>query len=189
MIRTMFCSAVALGFIAMTTTAHAASPETNVLNQTVKTIDGTSVQLNKYEGKVLLIVNVASQCGLTPQYTGLQKMYEKYKDKGLVILGFPCNQFLSQEPGTNEEIQKFCSSKYGVTFDLFDKVEVNGDKAAPLYQQLTSIDAKPKGAGNVRWNFEKFVVNRKGEVVGRFDPKVTPDNADLLGLIEKSLGQ
>jgi glutathione peroxidase len=178
-----------LGALLMSVSTQAANTGNNILSHTVRSIDGQSVTMDKYKGKVVLIVNVASQCGLTPQYTGLQKMYEKYKDKGLVVLGFPCNQFGGQEPGTNEEIQKFCSSKYHVTFDMFDKVDVNGDGAAPLYQQLTGLDAQPKGAGKVRWNFEKFLVNRQGDVIGRFDPKITPENQDLVSLIEKALAE
>lgn len=179
----------ALAFSALTAVVFAASSGKSVLNHTVKTIDGQSVDLSKYQGKVVLVVNVASRCGLTYQYEGLQALYEKYKDQGLVVLGFPCNQFGGQESGTNEEIQKFCSSKYHVTFDMFDKIEVNGDKAAPFYQALTSLDVKPKGAGKVRWNFEKFVINKQGEVVGRFDPKVTPDDKDLVALIQKTLAE
>jgi glutathione peroxidase len=178
-----------LGLFFMTSTVSALSPESNIFKQSVKGMDGTEVPLSKYEGKVLLIVNVASKCGLTNQYTQLQAVYEKYKDKGLVVLGFPCNQFGGQEPGTNAEIQQFCSSNYRVTFDLFDKINVNGDQASPLYKQLTSIGAAPKGTGNVSWNFEKFVVDRKGNIVGRFDPKITPENKDLVALIEKSLAQ
>lgn len=187
MLRNLFLAFPILGLSIMTATVTAAGPDKNISNQTVKAMDGSAVPMSKYQGKVVLIVNVASKCGLTPQYTKLQEIYDKYKDKGLVVVGFPCNQFGGQEPGTNDEIQKFCSSKYNVTFDLLDKVDVNGDEASPLYKQLTSLDVQPKGAGKVRWNFEKFVVDRKGEVVGRFDPKVTPDNADLIAVIEKAL--
>ncbi len=189
MFRSILFAITIFGASTIAMHAQAVNADKNVLKNTVTTIEGQSIELSKYEGKVVLIVNVASKCGLTPQYTKLQEIFDKYKDKGFVVLGFPCNQFGTQEPGSNEEIQKFCSSKYKVTFDLFDKVEVNGSGAAPLYKQLTALDTKPKGAGVVKWNFEKFVLNRKGEVIGRFDPKVTPDNADLIALIEKSLAE
>lgn len=189
MLRTRLFAIPFLGLSIMTAVASAAAPEANILDKSVKAIDGSTVSMSKYEGKVILIVNVASKCGLTPQYTKLQEIYDKYKDKGFVVLGFPCNQFGGQEPGSNEDIQKFCSSQYSVTFDLFDKIDVNGEGASPLYKQLTSLDAQPKGAGKVKWNFEKFVVDRKGNVVARFDPKVTPDNADLITAIEKALAQ
>jgi glutathione peroxidase len=189
MLRSLLVAFTIFGASINAMQTQAANADKNVLNNTVKNIEGQSVELSKYEGKVVLIVNVASRCGHTPQYTKLQEIFDKYKEKGFVVLGFPCNQFGSQEPGSNEEIQKFCSSKYKVTFDLFDKVEVNGADAAPLYKQLTALDAKPKGTGAVKWNFEKFVLNRKGEVIGRFDPKVTPDNADLVAMIEKALAE
>lgn len=156
----------------------------------MESLEGKPVELKSYAGKVVLVVNVASQCGLTGQYEGLQKMYDKYKDKGLVILGFPCNQFGSQEPGSSQEISEFCKKNYGVTFDMFQKVAVNdkGDvKACDLYRYLTSVDAKPKGKGDVSWNFEKFLLNRKGEVTGRFKPQTAPDDAGLLAAIEQEL--
>ena len=158
-----------------------------VLDFKMRSLDGKQVDLNQYKGDVVLVVNVASECGLTPQYTQLQALHEKYGPKGLRVLGFPCNQFGRQEPGSSEEIQEFCSSNYGVTFDLFEKVDVNGEDACPLYQFLTRLDAKPKGAGNVSWNFEKFLINRDGTVVHRFEPQTKPDDPVLVGVIEGEL--
>ena len=166
------------------------SEAAKALTYKMDSLDGKPVELKKYAGKVVLVVNVASQCGLTGQYEGLQKIHEKYKDKGLVVLGFPCNQFGSQEPGSSKEISEFCTKNYGVTFDMFQKVNVNdkGDeKACDLYRFLTSVDAKPKGKGKVSWNFEKFLLNRKGEVVGRFTPQTAPDEASLIAALEKEL--
>jgi glutathione peroxidase len=157
------------------------------LNFKVKSLDGKDVELSKYDGKVVLVVNVASECGLTPQYKDLQAIYDQYKDQGLVVLGFPCNQFGSQEPGTEAEIKQFCTENYGVTFDMFSKVDVNGEKAAPLYKYLTALETKPKGAGKVSWNFEKFLLNRKGEVVARFEPQTKPDSTEVVSAIEKEL--
>ncbi len=135
----------------------------------VKSLDGKEVDLpQKYKGKVLLVVNVASQCGLTPQYTELEAMHEKYAEKGLCVLGFPCNQFGKQEPGTASEIREFCTTKYGVKFDMFEKIEVNGEGACDLYKHLKALSTQPKGAGDISWNFEKFLVGRDGKVVARF---------------------
>jgi len=152
---------------------------------TVKDIDGKDVSLSAYKGKVVLIVNVASKCGFTPQYKALEATYEKYKDQGFVILGFPCNQFHSQEPGTDAEIKQFCTSKYGVTFPMFDKIEVNGDNRAPLYVWLAG-PASPF-PGNITWNFNKFLIGKDGTIVKRWDSKTTPDSADLTGEVEKAL--
>ncbi len=178
-------------FTSMTHADDAAKKESSehecALNFDVKTIDGETVDLEDYEGKVVLIVNVASQCGLTPQYDGLQALYEKYQDKGFVVLGFPCNQFGSQEPGTDAEIKQFCSSKHNVTFPMFSKVEVNGKGAAELYKYLTSKDAEPAGSGKISWNFEKFLVDRDGQLVNRFSPRTTPDSAELVKAIESEL--
>lgn len=139
----------------------------------MKTIRGKEVKLKEYKGKVLLIVNTASKCGLTPQYAGLEELYRKYAEKGFVVLGFPCNQFLGQEPGTAEEIEKFCTSKYDVTFPLFEKLEVNGENAHPLYQFLKS--ALPlEGKNDIRWNFEKFLIDANGVPVKRYAPKTKP---------------
>ena len=155
----------------------------------METLDGKKVALDTYSGKVILVVNVASECGLTPQYEGLQELYEKYKDKGLVILGFPCNQFGSQEPGTAAEIKSFCTKNYGVTFDMFAKVDVNGDNAAPFFKHLTSLETKPKGAGKIGWNFEKFLIGRDGTVAARFAPTIAPDADDLVKQIEDLLAK
>nr|WP_315852368.1 glutathione peroxidase [Thalassoroseus pseudoceratinae] len=160
-----------------------------VLKHTMKSLDGKKVDLSKYEGKVLLIVNVASQCGATPQYEPLQELYSKYKDEGLVVLGFPCNQFGSQEPGSADEIQEFCKSNYGVTFPMFAKIDVNDDNAADLYQYLTSKQAFPKDSGRVRWNFEKFLVSRDGKVVDRFRTPVQPDSQPVIKAIEAELAK
>ena len=174
--------------VAMATSAGAAEPK-SALDFEVKSIDGEAVKLADYEGKVVLIVNVASECGLTPQYKGLQSLYEKYSDKGLVVLGFPCNQFGSQEPGTEADIKQFCSTKYKVTFPMFSKVEVNGGDAAGIYKFLTSQDTSPVGEGNVSWNFEKFLIGRDGKVVNRFSPRVSPSDAELVKAIEEELSK
>lgn len=153
---------------------------------TLPSIDGKPAPLAQYRGKVILLVNVASRCGYTPQYTALEAIYEKYKDQGFVILGFPANNFMGQEPGTNKEIKTFCSSKYNVTFPLYGKVSVKGDDQTPLYQYLTK-DANPSLAGDIKWNFTKFLVDRNGHVVARFEPKVTPDSPEVVSAIEKLL--
>lgn len=152
---------------------------------TVKTIKGEEKSLKDYSGKAMLIVNTASKCGLTPQYEQLQKLHEKYADQGLAILGFPCNQFLRQEPGSEEDIQQFCSMNYGVTFDMFSKIDVNGKERHPLYEHLAGDSAK--FPGKISWNFEKFLVNKDGEVVARFDPKTTPDAPEVVQAIEKEI--
>jgi len=162
--------------------AHAAA---SIYDVPLKDIDGNSTTLKPYEGKVLLIVNVASLCGYTPQYAALQAVYSKYKDQGLVVLGFPCNQFRSQEPGTDAEIKQFCSSKYNVTFPLFDKIDVNGANRHPLYALLAGKDSP--AAGDIRWNFTKFLVDRHGKVLTRFESKVKPDSAEVTAAVESAL--
>lgn len=157
------------------------------LDFTVKRLNGKSVDLKSYKGKVLLVVNVASECGLTPQYAQLQEIYAKYQGKGLAVLGFPCNQFGRQEPGTAKEIQEFCKVNYGVKFDMFAKVDVNGEDACDFYKHLTSLKTDPKGAGKVGWNFEKFVIDRHGNVIGRFSPQVRPDAPELIKVLEGAL--
>jgi glutathione peroxidase len=161
----------------------------SALDFKVKSITGKEVDLADYKGKVLLMVNVASKCGYTPQYEGLEAMYEKQKDKGLVVLGFPCNQFLWQEPGSDEQIAQFCSSKYHVTFPMFSKIEVNGANAAPLYKYLTSVETKPAKKGKISWNFEKFVVGKNGEVVARFAPGTEPDAPEVVKVIDAELAK
>jgi glutathione peroxidase len=158
-----------------------------VLDFTLNSLDGKPAPLAEYRGKVVLIVNVASKCGYTPQYTGLEKIYEKYKDQGFVILGFPANNFGGQEPGTNEEIKTFCSSKYQVTFPMYSKVSVKGADSTPLYQFLTDKQSNPATSGEIKWNFTKFLVDRNGKVIARFEPAVTPESADVTGAIEKAL--
>ncbi len=150
----------------------------------MKNIEGKDVELSEYKGKVLLVVNVASKCGATPQYEQLQALQDKYKEKGLVVVGVPCNQFRSQEPGTDKEIQKFCTDKYKVTFPMMSKVDVNGEKEAPLYKFLK---AHAESKDDVKWNFEKFIVSKEGTVVGRFDTKTKPDADEVVSVIESEL--
>src|SRR6266536_2058719 len=150
----------------------------NLYSFTLNSIDGKPAPLSSFKGKVVLIVNVASQCGYTPQYTALEAIYEKYKDQGFVILGFPANNFGAQEPGTNEEIKTFCSRKYNVTFPMYSKISVKGADQAPLYSYLTK-DAGASIAGDIKWNFTKFLVDRNGNVVQRFEPAVTPDSKEM----------
>jgi len=151
---------------------------------TLNSIDGTSAPLAAYKGKVLLVVNVASKCGFTPQYKALEAVYEKYRDKGLVITGFPANNFGAQEPGTNEEIKSFCSRNYNVTFPMFAKISVKGADTAPLYEYLT----KSTG-GDIKWNFTKFLIGRDGKILARFEPPVKPDSAEMTAAIEKALAE
>ncbi len=154
---------------------------------TLNSIDGQPAPLRAYKGKVLLLVNVASKCGFTPQYKGLEAVYERYKDQGLVVIGFPANNFLSQEPGTNEEIKTFCSRTYNVTFPMYSKISVKGDDKAPLYQYLTDTSANANTGGEIKWNFTKFLVGRDGKVIARFEPKVTPDSPEVTSAIENAL--
>ena len=162
----------------------------SALNFKMKSIQGKEVNLaEKYQGKVVLVVNVASACGLTPQYEQLEALHKKHGKDGLAVVGFPCNQFGKQEPGTEAEIIQFCETKYHVDFDLFSKVEVNGDGACDFYKHLTALKTEPKGAGKVSWNFEKFVIDRKGNVVARFDPKTKPDAPEVLKVIAAELAK
>lgn len=153
----------------------------------VETITGDVVALGAYKGKALLIVNTASKCGFTGQYEGLQKLYETYKEKGLIVLGFPSNDFLRQEPGDNAEIQTFCSLNYGVTFPMFSKLRVKGKEQHPLYRFLTSKQSNPGFSGKISWNFNKFLVDRKGVVVARFGSRTTPDDAKLIAAVKAAL--
>lgn len=177
-----------LGALATLAGFSIATAEVDLPNQiydfAVKDIDGKEVKLQKFKGKVLLVVNVASKCGLTPQYEGLEKLYQKYQKKGLVILGFPANDFLWQEPGTDVEIKEFCSAKYGVTFPMFSKIHVKGKDIAPLYQWLL---AKAPSHDEIEWNFAKFLLSRDGQVIGRFTPKTKPEDPDLVKSIEAAL--
>lgn len=160
-----------------------------VLNFTMNSIDGKAVQLAKYQGKVVLMVNVASECGYTPQYAGLQELHRRYAAKGLNILGFPANDFGAQEPGTNTEISEFCKKNYGVEFDMFARVVVLGNGQCPLYRFLTSGATNPKFSGEVGWNFEKFLIGRDGRVIGRFLSPVEPLSSEMIKAIEDALAQ
>jgi glutathione peroxidase len=170
-----------VAFLFMSTLLHAGS----IYDIPVKDIDGKDTTLAAYKGKVVLIVNVASHCGYTPQYANLEAVYKKYKGQGFVVLGFPCNQFGAQEPGTNEEIKQFCTSKYDVTFPLFDKIEVNGANRHPLYVALAG-EASPF-PGNIKWNFIKFLIGKDGKIINRFDSKVKPDSPEATAAIEAAL--
>jgi glutathione peroxidase len=154
---------------------------------TAATIDGAEQSLGDYAGKVLLVVNVASQCGLTPHYAGLQELYANFRDRGLVVLGFPCNQFGSQEPGSEAQIKQFCETRYGVTFPMFAKIDVNGPKRHALYAHLTAQPTQPDGAGDISWNFAKFLVDRNGNVAARFAPPTAPVSEEVVSAIEKLL--
>ncbi len=156
-----------------------------VLDHTVHRIDGTEEPLERYRGRVLMIVNTASKCGLTPQYAALQSLYDRYRDRGFEILGFPANDFMGQEPGSNEEIASFCELNYGVTFPMFAKISVKGDAMHPLYRVLTSLP-EPIG-GEVLWNFQKYLVDREGNVVRKFDPRTAPDAPEVIEAIEQLL--
>jgi glutathione peroxidase len=181
---------LALISLAVAPLAQAAPPmDKSVYDFTLKSIDGQPTALKTYHGKVMLLVNVASKCGYTPQYTALEALYEKYKDKGLVIVGIPANNFMGQEPGTNEEIKTFCSKKYNVTFPMMSKVSVKGDDQTPLYQFLTSKEADPKLGGEIQWNFTKFLFDRKGNPVARFEPAIKPDAPEVTAAIEAALAQ
>ena len=153
----------------------------------VNRLDGTPADLSDYDDQLTLVVNVASKCGLTPQYETLEKIHEQYADKGFSVLGFPCNQFFGQEPGTNEEIATFCSTSYGVTFPLFEKIDVNGEDRHPLYAELTKVADADGTDGDIRWNFEKFLVAPGGEVVARFNPLVEPTSDTVVDAVEKVL--
>jgi glutathione peroxidase len=153
----------------------------------IAALDGSPDRLSKEGGKVTLMVNVASKCGLTPQYEGLERIHEQYEDQGFAVLGFPCNQFLGQEPGTPEEIASFCSTTYGVTFPLFEKIEVNGDDRHPLYAELTQAPDAEGYSGDIRWNFEKFLVGPDGKVLTRFGPQVEPDAPEVTSAIKGAL--
>jgi len=159
------------------------------LNFTMNSLDGQPVNLSKYQGDVVLMVNVASQCGYTPQYDGLQELHRRYGARGLRILGFPANDFGAQEPGSNAQIAEFCQKNYGVQFDMFSKIVVLGSGKAPLYQYLTSARANPKFAGEVEWNFEKFLIGRDGQVIGRFKSPVEPLSQEMLAAIESALSK
>jgi glutathione peroxidase len=174
---------------AMAPAQSADKKPTSVLDFHIKDIDGKDVALAKFQGKVLLIVNTASQCGYTSQYRGLQEIYRKHKDQGLEVLAFPANEFGAQEPGTDEQIKEFCSTNYQVTFPLFSKIVVKGKGIHPLYGFLTGEATNPKFAGPIPWNFTKFLVNRKAEVIARFEPRARPESAEVAAAIEKALAE
>jgi len=158
-----------------------------IYDHSIKTLKGAPSGLAEHRGKALLLVNVASKCGLTKQYSGLEELHEKYGDKGFAVLGFPCNQFGGQEPGSAEEIETFCSATYGVTFPMFEKIDVNGEARHPLYDELTKIKDDAGEAGDIIWNFEKFVVSADGNTIRRFRPTTKPDDAGLVAAIEQAL--
>jgi glutathione peroxidase len=176
----LLCCFLLLGATAMATGK-------SVYDFTLSSIDGQPAPLAAYKGKVVLLVNVASRCGYTPQYTALESVYEKYKDRGFVIIGVPANNFGAQEPGSNQEIKTFCSSKYHVTFPMMAKVSVKGDDQTPLYQFLTDKSAHPQTGGEIQWNFTKFLIGPDGHVITRFESKVTPDSTEVTEAIEKAL--
>jgi glutathione peroxidase len=180
----MLLAAAAFTGALMTLAVAGEKPATSVLGFTMKTIDGEEVTLSQYRGKVLLIVNVASECGFTPQYKDLEALYRKYKDRGFMILGFPANNFGAQEPGTDQEIKTFCSSTYGVTFDLFSKISVRGADQHPLYKFITSDSTY---GGDVKWNFQKYLVDREGKLAGKYLSKITPMSVEVTSAIEKAL--
>ncbi len=178
----LLCGTAALGWA-----AENSKDLPPVLQFKTKSLAGKDVDLSKYQGKVLLIVNTASKCGCTPQYKDLEALHEKYSKEGLAILAFPCNQFGRQEPGSPEQIQEFCTSKYSVKFDLFEKIDVKGKNQAPLYKWLTSSDATPSDPGPVKWNFEKFLVGRDGKVIARYRSLDNPSNHKVVEAIEAAL--
>jgi glutathione peroxidase len=191
----MFKSILVLGVVSVlsicafvchqTNSVSASSP--SILDFKMKDIDGKDVKLKKYKGNVLLVVNTASKCGYTPQYEGLQATYEKYKEQGFYVLGFPANNFGGQEPGTEAEIKEFCTSKYKVTFPMFAKISVKGADQDPLYAFLTSKETDPEFAGDITWNFNKFLIDRKGKIVARFSSKDKPESEAVTAAIEKYL--
>jgi glutathione peroxidase len=193
--RNPFALLVALAVLGLAVPLAAAADKKGdkvpaVLAFKMKGIDGKEVDLSQYRGKVVLIVNVASKCGYTPQYKGLEALYEKYKDQGLVVLGVPANDFLKQEPGTDAEIAKFCTDKYSVTFPMLAKVPtIVGANKVPLYKQLTSTETNPKFGGEIKWNFTKFVIGRNGEIVNRFEPGVKPESDEVVKAIEAELAK
>ena len=175
MIWIVFCAAALIG------------ADKNVYDYTLNTIDGQPAPLSAYKGKVLMMVNVASRCGFTPQYRALETIYEKYRDRGFVIVGIPANNFGAQEPGMNQQIKTFCQSKYNVTFPMMSKVSVKGEDKTPLYQYLTDKTTNPKTGGDIQWNFTKFLVGPGGQIIARFEPAVTPDSPEVTGALEKAL--
>ena len=184
-----FVLTLILCFAALVWALPSSAQSKNIYDFTMKSIDGDQVNLGSFKGKVVLLVNVASKCGYTPQYTALESVYEKYKDRGFVIVGVPANNFMQQEPGTDAEIKTFCSRKYNVTFPMMSKVSVKGDDKTPLYQYLTDSSLNPKFGGDIKWNFTKFLIDRNGDIVARFEPATTPDSAEVTSAIESTLAK
>ena len=178
-----------LAVLLLVTGSLMAAVATRIYDFTLHSIDGKPVALSQYQGKVLLVVNVASRCGFTPQYAALESLYEKYKDRGFVIVGVPANNFGGQEPGTNEEIKTFCSRKYHVSFPMMSKVSVKGEDKTPLYQFLTDKSLNPQIGGEIQWNFTKFLFDKSGKPVQRFEPDVTPDSPQVISAVETALGK
>ena len=170
-------------------TAASLYAASNIYGFTLPLLNGKPAPLADYKGKVILVVNVASRCGFTPQYTALESVYEKYKDRGFVMVGIPANNYGSQEPGTNQEIKTFCQTKYSVTFPMMSKVSVKGDDKTPLYQFLTDKAANPETGGEIKWNFTKFLIGADGRVIARFEPAVTPDSPEVIAAIDKAIAQ
>ena len=187
--RHFLCASIALVCLFACTFAQGEEKVPAALDFTMKNLDGKDVKLSDYKDNVVLVVNVASECGLTPQYKQLQALHDEYAEKGLVVLGFPCNQFGKQEPGTSAEIKSFCTDNYGVTFPMMAKVEVNGEDACDFYQHLTKLDLEPKGPGKISWNFEKFVIGKGGEPVARFEPRTEPNAKEVLDVIDAELAK
>jgi glutathione peroxidase len=167
----------------------AAPEERSMYDFTLKNIDGQDVKLDTYRGKVTMLVNTASKCGLTPQYEGLQTIYDRYRDKGFTVLGFPANNFMGQEPGTEKEIKEFCTLNYKVSFPMFSKISVKGEDQHPLYTFLTHKDTNPGFEGDITWNFEKFLADKNGKIVARFSPKTKPDDPEIIKAIEAELAK
>lgn len=180
-------AAYALGFI-FNPSPSDPPKEKSMYEFSMKDIDGSEVKLAQIKGKVVMIVNTASKCGLTPQYDGLQALYDKYKDRGLVVLGFPANNFMGQEPGTEKEIKDFCTLKYNVTFPMFSKISVKGTDQHPFYTFLTNKQSNPGFDGDITWNFEKFLADRSGKIIARFSPRTTPEGPEIVSAIESALG-
>ena len=174
---------------ALLTTLMAFAADKSVYDYVLKSIDGQPTSFNAYRGKVLMVVNVASRCGYTPQYSALESVYEKYKDRGFVIVGVPANNFGAQEPGTDAEIKTFCTRKYNVQFPMMSKISVKGSDTDPLYQYLTDSTLHPKTGGEIKWNFTKFLVDRKGNIAARFEPDATPDSPQVIAAIERALAE
>jgi glutathione peroxidase len=191
MLKLSLLALAAILFLSVSVTAEAGGKDKSpaVLNFKMQSLDGKTVDLSQFKGKVVLFVNVASKCGYTPQYKGLQALHKKYADKGLVIIGVPSNDFLMQEPGSNAEIADFCKKNYGVEFVMLAKVKVLGDDQTPLYKFLTSKETDPKFAGPITWNFEKFLIGRDGNIVARFAPKFEPESKEVTDAIEKELAK